>query len=104
MSMDASLPSSDLLKSIHSYSADFYAKTAVHDADLTYRSLDGSALIALGVLLEESCDTLLGETGHLALLEEKAMGKVQDTHALDLTPHGVETLDEQGPPAKKRKG
>ncbi|KAF3920686.1 hypothetical protein ABW21_db0208307 [Orbilia brochopaga] len=53
------LPSSDLLKAVHTYVADYYAAkgwTAVGA-----RSMDESALIAIGVLLEESLSIRTGQ-------------------------------------------
>ena len=66
---DELLPDSDLSKALHSYASDFYMKTTGENAEVSFHSLDGSALLALGTLLEESCQVLLGSTGDLALTE-----------------------------------
>ena len=66
---DQKLPESDLLKALHTYAADLYGRSLGPEADVSYESLDGSALIALGVLMEEACKEALGETGDLALVE-----------------------------------
>ena len=68
--LDQELPESDLLKAIHAYAADFYSRTLnEEEAEVTYESLDGSALLALGILLEETCKDVIGDTGDLALVE-----------------------------------
>ncbi|ELR05854.1 hypothetical protein GMDG_07627 [Pseudogymnoascus destructans 20631-21] len=61
------LPDSDLLKALHVYAADFYASEREAGAD--YRSLDETALLALGVLMEELCRDQLGEAGDLVFTE-----------------------------------
>jgi hypothetical protein len=61
------LPDSDLLKLIHSYSSDFYGKQGLEES---FASMDGSALLAMGILLEEAARLELGKTGDLALLDE----------------------------------
>lgn len=69
------LPSSELLKAVHAYASDFYGALerragGEEGSGVDWGSLDGSALLAVGVLLEEQCREELGRTGHLALLEE----------------------------------
>ncbi|KAI9779322.1 MAG: hypothetical protein M1839_007430 [Geoglossum umbratile] len=62
------LPGSDLLKAIHTYASDFYARNGgTHD----WRSMDETALLAMGVLLEEAGAGALGRTGDLAFVEEE---------------------------------
>lgn len=63
------LPESDLLKAIHAYASDFYGSTALEDSRLDFRSLDETALIAIGILLEEAAAATLGDTGDLAFVE-----------------------------------
>ncbi|KAI9724503.1 MAG: hypothetical protein M1812_000571 [Candelaria pacifica] len=62
------LPESDLLKAIHTYASDFYER-ATKNVSLDHRSLDETALIALGILLEEATGECLGQTGDLAFVE-----------------------------------
>lgn len=62
------LPDSDLLKDLHAYAADYYG-TIAGDQGNDFRSLDETALLALGILVEEAARAALGETGHLALAE-----------------------------------
>lgn len=66
------LPNSDLLKAIHTYVSDFYGSGHLGDTSKDFRSLDETALIAIGVLLEESAKKALGETGDLAFTEGSA--------------------------------
>jgi hypothetical protein len=63
------LPDSDLLKVIHAYVADFYERTSGHGMNVDTASMDETALLAMGVLIEEVAKEGLGRTGHLALLE-----------------------------------
>lgn len=69
------LPDSDLLKALHVYAADFYA--AEREAVADYRSLDETALLALGVLMEELCRDQLGEGGDLVFTEGEVEGEVE---------------------------
>ncbi|KAI6090558.1 hypothetical protein F4821DRAFT_20363 [Hypoxylon rubiginosum] len=72
------LPDSDMLKAIHSYSSYFYAardgqqhrnisEVAVRNID--ERSMDETALLALGILLEETGREVLGRRGDLVFTE-----------------------------------
>ncbi|KAI9852166.1 MAG: hypothetical protein M1838_001629 [Thelocarpon superellum] len=64
------LPDSDLLKALHAYASDFYHRTAdAGDAESDWRSLDETALLALGVLIEEEAGRVLGETGDMVFVE-----------------------------------
>lgn len=87
-----SIPDGDLLKALHTYASDFYARMPdprVRDrrrkgdgeesfeamkARLKgcrdFRSMDETALTAMGVLMEEMIKESLGETGDLAFAEE----------------------------------
>lgn len=64
------LPDSDLLKLVHAYASDFYARTTPDQGRTDCQSLDGTALIALGILLEEAAAEVIGETGDLAFVEK----------------------------------
>ena len=63
------LPDSDLLKTIHAYASDFYANAAPDGGKSDFKSLDETALLAIGILLEEAAAEALGQTGDLALVE-----------------------------------
>jgi hypothetical protein len=80
------LPDSDLLKALHTYASDFYAakggiavdgnalgrgRVRRSDKGLDFRSLDETALLALGVLMEELAVECLGEGGDLVFTESE---------------------------------
>jgi hypothetical protein len=62
------IPPSDLLETMHRYVSRFYDRPDVERKHLHYKSMDGTALLALGILLEETLKHSLGKTGHLAFL------------------------------------
>jgi len=66
---DQRLPDPDLLKHLHAYASDFYRSATTSRGKRDWRSMDETALLALGILLEETAAELLGETGDLALVE-----------------------------------
>ncbi|KAL0640128.1 hypothetical protein Q9L58_000686 [Maublancomyces gigas] len=61
------LPDSDLLIAIHQYASDFYAANGM--GSVSYRTLDETALLAVGMLLEETARTCLGDKGDLVFVE-----------------------------------
>lgn len=63
------LPDSDLLKALHTYTSDFYARATGEDNAGDWRSMDESALIAMGILMEEATREALGETGDMVFTE-----------------------------------
>ncbi|KAJ4300984.1 hypothetical protein N0V90_003073 [Kalmusia sp. IMI 367209] len=63
------LPSGDLLSALHEYVSMLYARSQEKGAPKTWKCMDETALIALGILLEETAKETLGETGDLALVE-----------------------------------
>jgi hypothetical protein len=63
------LPSSDLLKAIHAYVSDYYGSGHLGETSFDFESMDETALIAFGILLEETAASILGETGDLAFTE-----------------------------------
>lgn len=66
------LPESDLLKDIHAYAADFYQRRTEPDDKGDFQSLDETALLAMGVLLEEACKECLGQTGDMVFTEAQS--------------------------------
>ncbi|KAK4636138.1 hypothetical protein CLAFUW4_00994 [Fulvia fulva] len=70
----ARLPDSDMLKAIHSYASDFYGSGILGKCDEDFTSMDETALIALGVLLEEAASQSLGKTGDLAFVQGEKRG------------------------------
>lgn len=69
------LPESDLLKALHCYTSDFYSHAAVNAGGGDWRSMDETALIALGILMEEAVRGSLGETGDLVFTEGEDLGR-----------------------------
>ncbi len=68
------LPDSDLLKAIHTYASDFYGRATVDRGQVDFSSMDGSALMALGILLEEAAEHALGTTGDMVFVEGNRKG------------------------------
>lgn len=66
---DQTLPDSDLLKAIHAYVSDFYTNATADRGRCVWSSMDETALIALGILLEETAVEALGETGDMVFVE-----------------------------------
>ncbi|KAK2767563.1 hypothetical protein FQN54_003721 [Arachnomyces sp. PD_36] len=73
-----SLPDSDLLKAIHTYTSDFYDNATANRGRTDWRSMDETALIAMGILLEEAATESLGETGDLAFVEGEEIHNTED--------------------------
>lgn len=79
------LPESDLLKAIHSYASKFYAAHGssqprpVADGNVDNRSMDETALLAFGILLEESGREVLGRRGDVVFTEAGATGAADDS-------------------------
>lgn len=67
--VDQPLPDSDLLKAIHAYTSDLYANATSDRGQSSWRSMDETALIALGFLLEETANEALEETGDMVFVE-----------------------------------
>ncbi|KAH7193061.1 uncharacterized protein B0J16DRAFT_316739 [Fusarium flagelliforme] len=68
------LPESDLLKAIHAYTSAFYSARNRHNQTtdakpVTDRSMDETALLAFGILLEEAGKEVLGRRGDLVFTE-----------------------------------
>lgn len=67
------LPESELLKAVHSYASDFYSLATSDRGAYDYRSLDETALIAMGILLEEAVRAALGENGDMVFVEPEGL-------------------------------
>lgn len=66
----AELPDSDLLKAVHAYASRFYGRRG---GKADFYSLDETALMAVGILLEEWADGLLGRGGEGVFVEGEAV-------------------------------
>lgn len=71
------LPSSDLLKDLHAYVADFYEARSEPGRYFDFRSFDETALMAIAILLEEACKECLGEDGDMVFSEPKILDMVK---------------------------
>jgi hypothetical protein len=79
------LPETELLAAVHAYTADFYSMATRDKGQCDFRSLDETALIALGVLLEETATEVLEETGDMALVEPEGFDSfVPETRATQM--------------------
>ena len=56
------------------YASDFYGRATSDKGACDFRSMDETALLALGILLEESAKHCLGEKGHLVFVEGQEDG------------------------------
>lgn len=74
------LPQSELLKAIHSYASDFYSVAAEQQGTFDFKSLDETALVAVGILLEEAVKEALGQNGDMVFVEPEGL-----EHGLDET-------------------
>lgn len=73
------LPESDLLKALHCYVSDFYSRNTTDGGADDWKSLDDTALIALGILMEEAAG--LSMTGDLVFVEGE---QISDSFLLGL--------------------
>jgi hypothetical protein len=112
------LPDSEMLKAIHAYASDFYFSTSSRGKNkVDTRSLDETALIAVGILLEEAVREALGENGDMVFVEPEGLerglgesqmtkrqikGRVKPSKSLP-PPSDEDSLVEEASPAKKRR-
>ena len=85
---DQRLPDSDLLKAIHTYVADFYCHAMPDGGRNDIQSMNETALLAFGILLEESAVHVLGEKGDMAFVEGEPVSNRGD--------NGASTTDREG--------
>lgn len=91
------LPDSDLLIAVHQYAADFYGAHGM--GAVSYRSMDETALLAVGMLLEETVKSCLGEDGDLALIEQESSSDDDETEE-----EVMEAAEpEESPPKEQKK-
>jgi hypothetical protein len=87
--LNSELPDSDLLKALHCYTSDFYSRATADSGPSDWRSLDETALIALGILMEEAARQTLGQTGDLAFTEGERVGDPNKVPSVQNPPPGV---------------
>ncbi|KAF1360379.1 hypothetical protein EJ07DRAFT_45181, partial [Lizonia empirigonia] len=66
---DQQLPTGELLTAIHAYVSKLYSRTAEGESQPAWKCMDETALIAFGILMEETAREVLGETGDFAFVE-----------------------------------
>ncbi|KAI5849988.1 hypothetical protein BZA05DRAFT_65512 [Tricharina praecox] len=86
-------PDDELLLAVHQYAADFYDAHGM--AEVSCRSLDETALIAIGLLLENTIDDLLGAGGHRVLVDKRALEEYHDDDDDDDDDHEEEEEEEE---------
>ncbi|EFQ32304.1 membrane protein [Colletotrichum graminicola] len=98
----APLPDSDLLKSVHFYASHFYSTLGGPKRNPSYqvgarnideRSMDESALLAIGILLEEAGKDVLGRKGDMVFTEGLEMTSEADPKSASRT-----TVNPPSPP------
>ena len=110
------LPESDLLKELHCYASDFYSHFATGEGTETWRSMDETALLGFGILMEEYTRAILGQNGDLVFTEGEEIDNDQRiqlaTAAQSTRQHSFEKTDsnvasisgkEKAPRRKKRR-
>lgn len=95
----ADLPESDLLKSLHRYSSDFYSRATLDGGIDDWRSLDETALMAIGILMEEAGLNILGETGDLVFTDGE---KISGPQLIATHTNNAERNSKQRPSKKRR--
>jgi len=72
---DPNLPNRGLVMALRAYASNFYARAIPGGGEIDYCSMDTSALLAIGKLLEATVETIIGETGDLAFVEGASFDK-----------------------------
>lgn len=91
------LPDSGMLRAIHAYVSDFYASSTEDGGTFDFRSLDETALIAIGILLEEAVKETLGQNGDMVFVEPEGLDQGLDE--TPLTRHQVKGKVKLLPPS-----
>jgi len=97
------LPESDLLKALHCYTSDFYSRNTADQGAGDWRSLDETALIALGILMEEASRDVLGQTGDLVFTEGELVDETTAKKSTKRLSKTKTTTGARGRPSKKRR-
>lgn len=111
------LPESEMLKAIHTYAADFYSTAVEDQGRVDFRSLDETALVAVGILLEEAVREAVGENGDMVFVEPEGLeGGLEESKMTQYQVKGrvkrgsspqsdldEDSLKEDESPAKKQK-
>ena len=85
-----------MLKAIHAYASDFYRRAVKGKGLVDFESLDETALLAVGVLMEEMAGDVLGETGDMAFVEgedDRFQGADEGVHPEEAMSSSEEDLE-----------
>lgn len=99
---DLNLPDSDLLKALHCYASDFYARATPDGGVTDWKSLDETALIAFGILMEEACKEILGESGDLVFTEGQEVERHPRKHSSGRKVHRQRDAGSEGASSPER--
>ena len=99
MTTEQRLPDSDLLKAIHAYTSDFYGRATANGGLLDFESLDETALLGLGILLEEMAEHVLGDTGDLAFVEGEGINDAANGPAKGPQTMNAEDMESSNTPS-----
>jgi len=111
------LPDSDTMKAIHAYASEYYSAAVAEDGKFDFKSLDETALIAVGILLEEAVREALGQAGDMAFVEPEGLehgleesnltryqvkGRVKTVKRVEVESDEDAQRDEESPAKKQR--
>ncbi|KAJ9606212.1 hypothetical protein H2200_009173 [Cladophialophora chaetospira] len=117
LSLSERLPHSDVLKAVHSYASDFYSAVTAEQGKFDFKSLDETALVAMGILLEEAIQEAMGQNGDMVFVEPEGLkngldetkltkhqikGKVKPARAAMVDSDEDYLKDEESPAKKQR--
>lgn len=96
---------------MHAYAADFYHAMG-GKGEVSFFSMDETALLAVGILLEEAAGEVLGHRGDMVFVEGEEMEKSQERKCMQTEAMEVEVaeedqqrqVEEERPAAKRRRG
>ncbi|KAF2281008.1 uncharacterized protein EI97DRAFT_472183 [Westerdykella ornata] len=91
---DQGLPSGELLTALHAYISNFYARSQRRVNQKVWKSMDETALIALGILIEETTKEILGETGDFVFTEGMEEGE-EEAEADDIVRQRIRAQNER---------
>ena len=100
------LPDSDLLKALHIYTSEYHSKALGIQGDVSYESMEETALLAVGILLEEAAEHILGETGDMVLIEGEGISEPEGDPSiqnLGLANSVQDPEEQQGSSANERR-
>lgn len=85
------LPNTELLTAIHYYASDYFKSSGLENLLETF---DGTALIAIAVILEEKISDLLGPNGHLYFAQQKGYSEDSNAYSSESLSESSSEVDE----------